>query len=287
MFSSPFFLSFVFSFTLLLTAGYGQPQQRYSLVSAVPMELSFVSVGNLRNPPDSNGKGSVDATFSMGAYDVTAKEYCRFLNAVAKHRDPYKLYHFSMQFDPIVLSLQRTGQEGDYTYTPIHGREKMPITYVTLYSAARFCNWLHNGQPLGDEGNGTTETGAYNLKGTQSGPLIRTENAAYFLPTDDEWYKTAYYNASQKNYYAFPNRSYWSPKNSHDIRPYNNEANYSGHKTQGDEESDLRLTPVGYFSTSMSPYGAFDMGGNVSQWTETSREDDPTGMNFIIRGGSW
>ena len=40
-----------------------------------------------------------------------------------------------------------------------------PISYVTWGDAARFCNWLQNGQPTGSEGTGTTETGAYTLNG--------------------------------------------------------------------------------------------------------------------------
>jgi hypothetical protein len=35
-----------------------------------------------------------------------------------------------------------------------------PIFDLTWGDAARFCNWLQNGQPTGAEGAGTTETGA-------------------------------------------------------------------------------------------------------------------------------
>ena len=63
--------------------------------------------------------------------------------------------------------------------------------------AARFCNWLQNGQPTGAEGAGTTETGSYTLNGatTTAGLFGITHNAGstYWIPTENEWYKSAYY----------------------------------------------------------------------------------------------
>ncbi|HLB34034.1 MAG TPA: SUMF1/EgtB/PvdO family nonheme iron enzyme, partial [Chthoniobacterales bacterium] len=40
-----------------------------------------------------------------------------------------------------------------------------------------------------------------------------------------------------------------------------------------------------FFSTTMSPCGAFDMGGNVDQWTETPAKEDSS--KVIVKGGSW
>lgn len=243
--------------------------------------IAFVLVGDSDNQADSTGHGSVSTPFSIGAYDVTVCEYCDFLNAVASVSDPYGLYHRMMSLDAAVASISRKGTNGNYIYAPIKGCEELPITYVTLYSAARFCNWLHHGKPVGEEDETTTETGSYELNGAVEGPLVRNQEAHYFIPNEDEWYKAAYYNREKKNYYSFPTRSYWSPKNSHHQEiPYDNEANYNKYAT-GDDS--LRLTPVGTFSTTMSPYGAFDMGGNVAQWTETFK--NPTAV--VIRGGSW
>jgi hypothetical protein len=39
-----------------------------------------------------------------------------------------------------------------------------PITFVSWFGVARFCNWLHNGQ-----GSGSTKSGAYTLNGAMSG----------------------------------------------------------------------------------------------------------------------
>ena len=52
----------------------------------------------------------------------------------------------------------------------------MPVTCVTWGDAARFCNWLQNGQPTGAEGNGTTETGANTLSGDTNNLTTETRN---------------------------------------------------------------------------------------------------------------
>ena len=58
--------------------------------------LQFVTVGNPGNVADSNGYGSVPYVYQMGEYDVTAAQYCVFLNAVATTGDPYGLYYSRM-----------------------------------------------------------------------------------------------------------------------------------------------------------------------------------------------
>src|SRR3990167_7911409 len=243
--------------------------------------MDFVKVENPGNKPDHTGYGSVHHLFSIGTYDVTAKEYCEFLNAVARSEDPYVLYHQGMSDDPAVACIKREGTQGNYSYQPLPAREEIPITYVSLYSAARFCNWLQNGKPVGKEGDLTTETGAYDLRSLIEGHFTRSKDARYFIPNEDEWYKAAYYNGIKRCYYAFPRRSYWSPKNTHNLKAtYNNEANYD-HLAADDDT--LRLTPVGVFSTTMSPWGAFDMGGNVAEWTELTEKEEES----AIRGGSW
>jgi hypothetical protein len=135
----------------------------------------------------------------------------------------------------------------------------MPVNLVSFFDALRFANWLHNGQ-----GDGNTETGAYTLLGgtpTPSNPMVERNAAArFFVPTDPEWYKAAYYDTQLDRYYDYPagtdTQIVCSAPNA---TP--NRANCGG--AAGD------FTAVGSYTGSPSPNGTFDQGGNVSEWVDT------------------
>ena len=148
--------------------------------------LSFVSVGDPNNPPDTtvmldgtSGYGSVSYVYQMGKYDVTMAQYTQFLNAVAK-TDPYGLYNSGMATYYPTIAITQNGAAPNYSYT-VTGSDgqaaNCPIFDVSWGDAARFCNWLDNGQPTAAEGNGTTETGAYTLNGDVSNLMTETRNA--------------------------------------------------------------------------------------------------------------
>ena len=45
--------------------------------------------------------------------------------------------------------IQRSGSSGSYTYSVAADWANRPVNYVSWGDAARFANWLHNGQPTG------------------------------------------------------------------------------------------------------------------------------------------
>ena len=116
------------------------------------------------------------------------------------------------------IGISQSGSSGSYSYA-VTGSDPQaancPIFDVSWGDAARFCNWLQNGQPTGVEGAGTTETGAYTLNGDTTTLLTETRNAGatYFIPSEDEWYKAAYYNPSNASYWLFPTQSNTAPSN--------------------------------------------------------------------------
>jgi formylglycine-generating enzyme len=128
--------------------------------------VDLVTVGNPGNAPDTryNGTsvGSVGYIYRIGKYEVTAGQYTAFLNAVAKS-DPHLLCNPYMG-QPLAVSsgcnIQRIGSPGSYVYTVAPDWANRPVNYVSFWDAVRFANWLHNGQPNGPEGPGTTEDGA-------------------------------------------------------------------------------------------------------------------------------
>ena len=244
--------------------------------------LSLVTVGDPGNVPDTvveldgtRGFGSVPYVYRMGKYDVTLGQYCEFLNAVAA-TDTYGCYNSLMGgddgFHPFGIS--QSGSKGIYTYSVTGANPQaanMPIYCETWFDAVRFCNWLQNGQITGSEGTATTETGAYTLNGDVSaGTEIRNTNALYFLPSENEWYKAAYYKSGGTNagYWAYPTQSNTAPSNSLALAgTLVNDANYCiGSYPSGCTDPINYLTPVGTFAASPGPYGTYDMGGELWQW---------------------
>jgi formylglycine-generating enzyme required for sulfatase activity len=183
----------------------------------------------------------------------------------------------------------RNGAPGSYTYSmlPDSGLPgqagyanyaNFPVNWVTWGDAARFCNWLQNGQPSGAEGPSTTETGAYTLSGATTAAALmaatRNPGATYVLPTADEWYKAAYYKGGSTNagYWLYPTQSDTAPINILSATGTNN-ANFHdqyGTGNGGFTDPINCLTAVGDFANSPGPYGTYDMGGDVMQWTETA-----------------
>ncbi len=286
------------------------------------LTMDTVTVGNPGNLPDPlnynlatglHDYGAVSYTYNIGKYEVTLNQYTEFLNAVAD-TDTFNLYHTNMGTDPSIKGITRSGNSGSYSYA-VFGDGQRPVTYVSWFDAARFCNWLHNGQPSGLQVAGTTETGAYALNGTISGVVIsRGGGAQYWIPSENEWYKAAYYQPAAAGGDA---DGYWLYPMQTNIEPYSDQpAGATPDNTRvgnfyGDDgiangyndgfavsgvsappstpgggltpPSENILTPVGAYTASDSYYGTFDQGGNVGEWNEAIYYDAARGQ----RGGSW
>jgi hypothetical protein len=153
-------------------------------------------------------------------------------------------------------------------------------------------NWLHNGQPTGAQDSTTTEEGSYAIRGigqtndTQLEDVTREPDATWVIPTDNEWYKAAYHknDGVTGNYWSLPTGADNGISNEIVDPDPGNHATCSG-GTFGDWAlgPPYYRTEVGAHENSASPYGTFDQGGNVMEFTETAPESDIRRM----RGGSW
>ena len=268
--------------------------------------VDTVSVGDLGNPADPTTTfGAVDYGYSIGKYEVTLTQYTAFLNAVAR-TDTYGLYNAQMASIPNTRGISRSGVSGSYTYAVI-GTGNRPVSLVSWFDAARFVNWLNNGQPTGLQNASTTETGSYALNGAMTGVnILRSANAQFVIPTDNEFYKAAYYQPASKggdvdDYWLYPTRSNTQPNSRNGSTTDPNSANYyyddglangynGGYATINATTYNAQgiLTAVGAFTLASSYYGTFDQGGNVMEWDEFA--SDPgrgiTGGSFDTTEGA-
>lgn len=261
--------------------------------------VDTVHVGYIGNPSDSTGYGSVGYEYWIGKYEVTLNQYAGFLNAVAA-TDTYSLYNPNMAANANVAGILQGGSSGSYTYSVV-GSGDRPVTFVSWFDAARFANWLHNGQPTGAQTSATTENGAYSLFGATSGiGFAKNPEATYWIPSENEWYKAAYYQPTAEGgpasgYWLYPTRSNTQPtsRNGSDTDP--NSANYyfndniangynGGYAVNNSTvlPAGSTLTDAGAFSLAGSFFGTFDQGGNVWEWN-----DAVVGSSRGMRGGSW
>jgi formylglycine-generating enzyme len=247
--------------------------------------IETVFVGNAGNAADDTGYGSVGVVYRMGKCEVTTAQYVEFLNAVAA-TDTYGLYNASMWSNSYGCKIQRSGSSGRYRYSVAADRANRPVNYVSWGDAARFTNWLNNGQPTGAQDLATTEDGAYYLNGAITNEALmavtRNVDAKFWIPTENEWYKAAYHknDGITGNYFDYPTGSDSVPSNDLvDPDPGNNANFYDDSHTIG---SPYYTTEVGEFENSASPYGTFDQGGNVFEWNE-----EVIGSSRGLRGDGW
>jgi len=184
-------------------------------LSGNPYNFSdFVPIGDYVNGNDTSplGYGSVSYLYKMQTYEVTNSEYCNFLNAIAA-TDQYSLYDSSMD-SSVRGGISQSGVSGSYTYSTKNNMNDKPVNYISWMRAARFTNWIHNGMPSGSQNSSTTESGVYTLNGASSGvSFTRAIDAKYAIPTEDEWYKAAYYKGDGLN------SGYWNYATQSDTNP--------------------------------------------------------------------
>ena len=245
--------------TTTATAGLLIAASVFSSLAFASVTIDWVTVGNAGNAADVNRHGAVGHEYKIGKYEVTNAQYGAFLNAKGQS-NAHGIYNSSMSS----YGITQSGSVGSYTYSVTTALANRPVVYVSWFDAARFANWLANGQ-----GSGDTETGSYTLNGATSGIIFKNAAAEVYIPTDEEWYKAAFYNGSTSTYSAYANGQNMITTA---------EANFGN--------SVGSSTNVGTYSAS-SYYGTFDQSGNVWEWNGPGYVYSIEEVTVSQRGGYW
>jgi formylglycine-generating enzyme required for sulfatase activity len=203
------------------------------------INMDFVSIGHAGNASDTtietnNGTfryGSVGYNYRIGKYEVTNAQWNAFTSvAGVPTGDPSNAFAFD---------------QGSY----FTGAQQ-PTNCVSWFEAAQFCNYLTSGNKM---------LGAYNFGIAISNGLIDRASAistygiVYVLPTENEWYKAAYYKPDGSGYSVYANG-----QNTYPVADYG--WNYYGGSY---------TTPWNVGTGTQEQNGTYDMMGNVWEWNES------------------
>ena len=194
--------------------------------------------------------------YRMGIYEITNEQWKNFCASIGV---------------PVI------GDEG-YRHKSYSDGDRTPTTAVSFYEAAQFVNWLNtsNGHHAAYNFTGKQGTVDYTFSDwpeAEAAPgtkLYRHKDAMYFIPTECEWVKAAYWNGKSIQMYSNA-----SSKDLDFERPSHKGWCYG---------AGTYIWNVGSGLKELN--GTFDMMGNADEWTETLMLIMGD-RGQIIRGGCW
>ena len=209
--------------------------------------VDFVSISQTNNTADTTGYGAVPYNYRVGRYEISQ------------------------------LQVTKATQIGMANVSAGAWTGSQPAADITWYEAAAFVNFLNTN---------SGKTAAYNLTFSNSQwtmavwsseqawtaggtNLYRNKDAFYFLPSENEWYKAAYFNPAGSNYFLYPTASSSVP-----TAVYDRAASVPS-----------TVDSAG----GLSPYGTTGQGGNVFEWNESAFGGANSSASDVRarRGGAW
>jgi formylglycine-generating enzyme len=219
--------------------------------------IDFVNIGNTDNAADTTSYGAVPYEYRASTHEISQ-------DAITK----------------ATASGMADVRAGAWT-------GNQPAADISWYEAAAFVNFLNTNSAKTAaydlSWNGTdwsmslwSSEQAWTAGGTN---LYRNKNAYYFLPSENEWYKAAYYNAAGSNHFLYPTASSSVPT-----------AVASGTTAGSAVYNGVASVPAIVDSAGgLSPYGTMGQGGNVFEWTESAFDGTNSSASEVraYRSGSW
>ena len=219
--------------------------------------IDFVAIGNTGNAADTTSYGAVPYEYRAGVNEISQ-------NDIAK---------------------ATASGMANVTAGPWTGNQ--PAATISWYEAAAFVNFLNTNSAKTAAYDLAWDGSAWSMNLWSSGQawtaggtnLYRNKDAFYFLPSENEWYKAAYYNAAGTNYFLYPTGSDTAPT-----------AVASGTNASSAVYNGVASVPAIVGSAGgLSPYATMGQGGNVWEWNESAFDgsNSSSSENRAIRGGSW
>lgn len=222
-----------------------------------------------------DGRGSVAYEYRIAKTEVTSAQFVDFLNTFTTQSDALA----SRILPPVNWGGERDSGHGGTgqryrVRTDIPNAGMLPILGVDWQASAMYVNWLNN--DLSTDAS-AIENGAYDAS-TFSGnrpdgftdQSARNDEARYFLPTYDEWFKAAHFDPDQDGQ---GNAGWWLYNDGSDTEPIGG--------PPGEGETSARWvddmfggrpaweTPLGSYEDTQTPWGLLDTSGGGGEWTET------------------
>ena len=254
---------------LLLVAGMAHADTDTFGTGDNQFQIDFVPISKATNP--SSGYGIVANDYRMGTLEIANAQWTKF-----------KAAYGTVTGTPLEA----------YNTDPYWQGTSVPTNSVSWYEAAQFVNYLNTitSNPVaykftGTQGNNTTDP--YTLAtwvagdvGYNSANPYRNSKAKYYLLTENEWVKAAYWNGTTSTLQTYATKA--------------GESLTQGNGTSGtgwNYYNNGYVDPYGPWnvgSGSEELNGTHDMMGNVWEWMESpyTANDYGTGSNRGLRGGS-
>jgi formylglycine-generating enzyme required for sulfatase activity len=228
--------------------------------------------GTLLSVPAADG-GGVAHDFHVAPTETPTADYVAFLNAQAGGQIAVSSGVVSLVAATVPLCLTTTADADaavaydGAVFSAATNRADHPMTHVTWFGAAAYCNWK------------SAQDGLIPVYVPAEGWTASLTNSGYRLPTEAEWRKAAAWNRKTLTFYRYGTSANTLEKNA---------ANFLN---SGDawETQRVRTSPVGS-RTGRSPYWIFDASGNVWEWCHdlySPQAQNPATDAHALRGGGW
>jgi len=220
--------------------------------------LEFETIGDAGNAAGNGGYGAVVYDFRMSTHEISEDVLQRAVNAG-------------------LTGVSGGAWTGD-----------QPAAFVDWFEAAAFVNFLNTDRGFSpaydlswDGGSWTmnlwSSANAWQLGGEN---LYRHKDTFYFLPSENEWFKAAYYQGggTDAGYWTYPTQENTAP------------AAVASGVLAGTAVFDGQAEPASVFANGgSSAYGHRGLGGNVAEWTESAWDglNNSSSEDRTVRGGDW